>query len=95
MDKPRVQHAMVAARRRNTGDPEPSKIPLAIAAVAIGVLLRLVHRFRSGAKELALRAVIAFRKFEPLLMTRARLGPAFNPWHVQSPLLVSTWVRAP
>ena len=86
---------MAAARRRDTGDPEPPEIPLAIAAVAICVLLCLVHGFRSGAKELALRAVIAFRQFEPLLMTRARLGSAFNPWHVQSPLLVSTWVRAP
>ena len=72
---------MAAARRRDTGDPEPSKIPLPIAAVAIGVLLRLVHRFRSGTEEFALRAVIAFRKLESLFVTCAGLGPAFRAWY--------------
>src|SRR5947209_15930819 len=96
MDKARIQHPMAAARRRDTGDPQTPEIPLAVAAVAIRVQLRLVHRFRGGTKELALRAVIALRKFKPFLMTRARLGSAFGPWHVSvsSRLLVPTLVRA-
>jgi hypothetical protein len=69
VDKSRIEHPVAAACRSNARDPEPAEISFTIPTIAVGILLRLVHRLGRSAKELALRAVIAFRQFESLLMT--------------------------
>src|SRR2546428_13618333 len=65
----------------DAGDPESPEVRLPVAAVAIGVLLRPVHRFGRRAEQPALGPVVPFGQLESLLMTCAGLGPAFSPWH--------------
>src|SRR5205807_412348 len=65
----------------DAGDPESPEVALPVAAVAIGVLLRPVHRFGRRAEQPALGPVVPFRQLESLLMSCAGLGPAFSPWH--------------
>src|SRR5436309_13457383 len=81
MDDPGIKQAMGPASGGDAGNTETPEVTLPVAAVAIGVLLRPVHRFGRRAEQPALGPVVPFGQLESLLMTCAGLGPAFSPSH--------------
>src|SRR5688572_13218269 len=76
-----VAQAQFAHRGIDPGDPQPAKIALAIAAVAVRILSRLHHRLLRYAKDILAATAKTFRLGEDFLVARARRNSAFYAWH--------------
>src|SRR5215472_16610119 len=82
-----VRHAVRARSRANTPNPERAKIALAIAAVAITVPQRTVHRLLCRSIELSFGQEKSLGMLQQLLTPCAALGPAFDSSHFSSPMM--------
>src|SRR5580700_5080576 len=81
MNQLAVGHAIVARGGADALDPQPAKIALACAAVAIGVPQRAVHRLLGRPEKFALCEEEALRMFQELLAPGSTLGAAFDSGH--------------
>src|SRR5450631_3963522 len=77
-----VRDTRLAGARVDAGDPERAEFALPVAAVAIGVLPRLHHRFLGDAVDVLAAAAETLGLVEHLLVARARRDSAFYAWHV-------------
>src|SRR5207237_138827 len=68
----RIGQPMLAGGRIDALDPQPAKIALLVAAVAIGVAQRLFDLFERDAVGAAVAAAIALGKLQNLLVAGAR-----------------------
>src|SRR4029079_17935003 len=76
-----VAHAQLPDGGVDAGDPERADHALLVAAVAVGVLPRLHHRFLGDAVDVAPTAAETLVFLENLLVARARRYSAFDSWH--------------
>src|SRR5688572_11970336 len=76
-----VGEAELAHRGIDARDPERPERALAVAAVAVGVLPRLHHRFLGDAVDVAPAAAEALGLGEDLLVARARRYSTLDSWH--------------
>src|SRR5258706_10677092 len=83
-----VVHAAGANGRIDAGNPQGAEHALLVAAIAVGVLPRLHHRFLGDTEYGTAAAAIALRQIQYFLVTRFGGYTTFNSWHVESPLRV-------
>src|SRR5204862_5834744 len=77
--------SMLAGSRIDALDPQPAKIALLVAAVAIGVAQRLFDLFERDAVGAAVAAAIALGKLQNLFVAGMRRDAAFDPGHGSAP----------
>src|SRR5579871_5937456 len=85
VDKSAVGEALLARRRVDALDPQRAEGALAVLAVAIGVLVRLLDRLLGDADRILAPAVIALGGFQDLLVLGMRGDAAFDASHDRSP----------
>src|SRR5476651_1843740 len=83
-----VRDTRLAGARVDASNPERAELALLVAAVAIGVLPRLHHRFLGDAVYVIAAAAETLGLVEDLLVARARRDSAFYAWHVGGSLRV-------
>src|ERR1019366_1857434 len=77
-----VRHAGIARGRADALNPQRTELPLALAAVAVGIAFRAIHRFLGGLIELRLSEEKSFCAPQIFFAARAALGSAFDSSHV-------------
>ncbi len=77
VDELAVRKVVHPRRRVDSGNPELTKIPLALPPVAIGIHERFIDRIGCGAKQFAAAAAKSFGQLQYFLTTSSRFESSF------------------